>query len=139
MADVITRQSRVLLVDDFAVVRMMLKRYLEEIGLTRIDEASNGAEALHMIKEAQQLKKQYGIVFLDWSMPKMTGIAVLQECRRHPEYKDLPILLVTAESERKQVLKAVSLGANDYVVKPFTLETVRAKIEQLNKQLAKKS
>lgn len=134
----VTSKTRILIVDDFAVVRLMLKRYLNELGFQAVDEANDGAQAMHRIREAQQVKQQYGMIFIDWSMPKMTGIEVLEECRKHPDLSDIPILLVTAESERKQVLKALTSGATDYVVKPFTLDVVRGKIEQLNKTLSKK-
>lgn len=137
MASPITRKSRVLIVDDFAVVRMMLRRYLTDIGIREIDEAKDGAEAMHKIKEAQQVGRGYGIVFIDWTMPKKTGLDVLHECRRTDAFKKIPIILVTAEGERRQVMKAIQIGATDYIVKPFTIEVLRAKIKSLNDRLLK--
>lgn len=133
----IDAQTKVLLADDFDLVRTMLRRLLGELGLTNIDDARDGEEALAKIKQAQLAGDPYGAVFLDWNMPKKTGFEVLQECRKSKDFHKLPIIMVTAEGESKNVLQALSAGATDYIVKPCTAQILTAKIAHINQMILK--
>lgn len=131
---------KILLVDDFEMVRVMLKNILTELGHSDIEEAGDGREALVKIKEAWLNKVPFEMVFCDWNMPDVSGIDVVETCRGMAEYKDLPIVMVTAESERSQVIRALKAGATDYIVKPVAPEILEKKInlilDRINKRKA---
>ena len=133
----ITPQTKVLLVDDFDLVRMMLRRQLGELGISNVDDARDGEEGLAKLKEAAKSGDPYGVVFLDWNMPKKNGYDVLKECRASKEFQELPIIMVTAEGERAHVLQALTAGANDYIVKPCTPTILKAKIKHVNDSAVK--
>lgn len=135
----INNQTKVLLVDDFDLVRTMLRRLLSEIGITNIDDAHDGEEAMVKLKEAHGTGDPYGCVFLDWNMPRKSGYDVLKECRSTSEFLHLPIIMVTAEGERKHVLKALTTGATDYIVKPCSASILIAKINHVNEMISKKA
>src|SRR6185312_13059329 len=99
----------------------------------------NGAEALQKITASVADGKPYDLVFLDWNMPQMSGVEVLEACRAQPQYKDMLVVMVTSESEHKNVLRALKSGADDYVVKPCNPSIIKAKLEHINTRLAKKS
>lgn len=124
-------QARVLLVDDYEMIRIMLRNGLTDLGFTRIDEAKDGNEALFKIKEALVSKDPYQVVFCDWNMPGKTGIEVLQECRNNTNLKTLPFIMVTAESEQERVIQALKAGADDYIIKPIANATLQKKISKL--------
>ncbi|MGZ3770807.1 MAG: response regulator [Bdellovibrio sp.] len=130
---------KILLVDDFEMVRVMLRNTLEGLGYTDIEEAEDGRVALVKIKEAQKNSIPYEMVFCDWNMPDVTGLEVLESCRGQLEFKSLPIVMVTAESERQQVVRALKAGATDYIVKPVTPEILEKKINQIIARLNKKA
>lgn len=135
----INNQTKVLLVDDFDLVRTMLRRMLSELGITQIDDARDGEEALAKIAREAEAGQPYGAVFLDWNMPKKNGFEVLQACRARPEMKETPIVMVTAEGEKKHVIKALSFGATDYIVKPCSADILKTKIARLNASGTKKA
>lgn len=134
----INAQTKVLLVDDFDLVRTMLRRLLVELGISNIDDARDGEEALAKLKSAHASGEPYGMVFLDWNMPKKSGLEVLKEARASNEFQGLPIVMVTAEGERKDVLRALTSGATDYIVKPVSATILAAKIKNINELLSKK-
>src|SRR3989339_1197735 len=103
-----------LIVDDQSSTRHVIKRALQAAGYSVFAEASTGMEALNKLRESD-----YDLVILDWSMPGMSGIEVLKEIRRNPDWKDLKVVMVTAEGFKDNVIEAVKAGANNYVVKPF--------------------
>ena len=131
--------SRVLLVDDFSLIRTMLTKSLINLGFRHIEEAKDGVQALEKLTKALSDQVPYNIMFLDWNMPNKTGIEVLCECRAKAEFKDLVIVMVTSEAEKKHVLRALTSGANDYVVKPSSDAILSAKIAHINQQLSKKA
>lgn len=135
---VITPQTKVLLVDDFAMIRTMMRSALSDLGFSTIDETDGAATALKLLQEAHVKGNPYGVMFLDWNMQGMSGIDLLQICRDSIEFKNLPIIMVTAEAEKKNVLKALSLGATDYIVKPCSSEVLENKLKQVNKYLEQK-
>ena len=117
---------KVLVVDDFATMRKIVRNILKQIGFSNIVEADDGANALEIIKS-----EKVDFVVTDWNMPNMTGLELLQSIRATDNAKDLPVLMVTAEGLANNVVDAVKAGVDNYVVKPFTAETVQTKIEQI--------
>jgi len=121
---------KVLVVDDFLTMRRILKNILKQVGFKTMEEAEDGAQALDMIKNADP---SFDLIIADWNMPKMTGIELLKAIRADPELKHLPVIMVTAEAQKSRVLEAVQAGVSNYIVKPFTAETVKGKLEQVFK------
>lgn len=119
-------KMRILVVDDFASMRKIIKGLLKQIGFQNIEEADDGSTALEKLKIGE-----FDLVICDWNMPKMPGIEVLKAVRNDPQLKDLPFLMVTAEAKKDNVIKAVKAGVNQYVVKPFTAETLQKKIKKI--------
>ncbi|MBW1614723.1 MAG: chemotaxis response regulator CheY [Deltaproteobacteria bacterium] len=117
---------KVLIVDDFATMRRILKNILKQIGFSNIAEAENGKTALAELK-----KEQFDLVLCDWSMPEMSGLELLQKIRSDDELKDTPFVMVTAEAQKDNILEAVKAGVNNYVVKPFTAETIEEKLKKV--------
>jgi two-component system, chemotaxis family, chemotaxis protein CheY len=131
----LTEKSRILVVDDFEMVRVMLKRCLNTLGYADVHEAVDGKQALQMITKADQAGTPFGLVFADWNMPHMSGLDLLQACRADGRLKQLPFVMVTAESERQFVVQALNAGATDYIIKPFSEETLQKKIEKIGARL----
>ena len=125
------KPTRILIVDDFEIVRIMLRNALGNLGHTDIDEAEDGQVALQKIQAAEFETKPYTIVFCDWNMPNMTGIEVLEAVRKNPHYAKLPIVMVTAEAEQKQVVQALRSGATDYIVKPIAPDILEKKVNKI--------
>ncbi len=124
-------QAKILLVDDFSMVRASIKNILKDLGITNIHEAKDGQQALDLLSEAQSNKDPFDLVFCDWNMPNMSGIEMLKEVKAKPELSDLPIVMVTAERDRANVVQALKQGAKDYVVKPFNKAQISKKIERI--------
>jgi len=118
-----------LVVDDFATMRRIIGNLLRESGATHITEAENGAEALRKL-EAGHFK----FVVSDWNMPNMNGLELLKAVRSSPQFKDLPFLLVTAETSKENIVDAAQAGADGYIVKPFTANTLNEKIMAILKR-----
>lgn len=123
------KQIKVLVVDDFAMVRAMVKHCLTDIGVTSVQEASDGEDAFNKITAAKKENVPFDLVFIDWNMPKMTGIEVIKKVRlEEGAGVQTPFIMITAEREKKEVVEAFLAGAFDYVVKPFSAETLKEKI-----------
>lgn len=122
----IDKTMKVLVVDDFSTMRRIIRNLLREIGFTNTIEADDGSTALPILKAG-------GVDFLitDWNMPGMPGIELLNAVRQDERLKDLPVLMVTAEAKREQIVQAAQAGINGYIVKPFTAETLQQKIERI--------
>jgi len=116
----------VLVVDDFATMRRILKNILRQIGFTNIYEADNGKNALNMLK-----KQKFDLILCDWNMPEMSGLELLSKVRSDNELKDTPFVMVTAEAQKNNIIQAVQAGVSNYVVKPFTAETITGKLEKV--------
>ncbi len=116
----------ILVVDDFSTMRRIVKNLLVEIGFKNIEEADDGKTALPILEKG-------GIDFLvtDWNMPGMAGIDLLKAVRANPELSSIPVLMVTAEAKREQIMQAAAAGVNGYVVKPFTADTLREKVDKV--------
>jgi two-component system chemotaxis response regulator CheY len=115
-----------LVVDDFSTMRRIIKNLLRDIGYENVIEAEDGRQALKLVQAG-------GIDFVitDWNMPNMTGIELLKEIRRHAGFNELPVLMVTAESRKEQIIEAAQAGVNGYIVKPFTAATLKEKLDKI--------
>lgn len=117
---------KVLVVDDFPTMRRIIKNLLKQLGFENVEEAENGEDALRKLKSGD-----YGLVISDWNMPVMEGIELLKHIRSDPKLKDLPFLMVTAEAEKEKVIEAIKAGVDNYIVKPFTGEVLKEKLEKI--------
>lgn len=124
----------ILVVDDMAAMRKILKTLLAQLGYKNVDEAEDGKQALEKLR---QNPDKYGLVITDWNMPNMTGIELVQAIRSDEKLKHLPVLMVTAEAKKENVLMAIKAGVNNYIVKPFTAETLKEKLEAIFSSLNK--
>ena len=122
---------KILVVDDFEMVRVMLINALGDLGFDNIDQAEDGQMAMTLLSQAYESGEPYSIVFCDWSMPEMTGIEVLETCRASDEFKTLPFVMVTAESEQESVVRAIKAGATDYLIKPISPELLEKKVHKI--------
>lgn len=116
----------VLIVDDFATMRRILKNILTQIGFSNLYEASDGKNALKVLKN-----QKIDLIMCDWNMPIMTGLDLLNIVRGDDELKSIPFVMVTAEAQKENIIQAVQAGVNNYVVKPFTTETITQKLEKV--------
>ncbi len=120
---------RILIVDDHEPMRKILKNILRKIGFDDMDEAADGREALSRLKE-----KRFDLVLLDWNMPNMNGAEVIKQMKADENLKNIPVIMVTAETSKEKVIEAIKLGISEYIVKPFTPETLKKKIESVTKK-----
>lgn len=117
---------KILIVDDFSTMRRIIKNLLRDLGFDNTQEADDGTTALPMIKSGG-----FDFVVTDWNMPGMQGIDLLKEIRSDSALGGLPVLMVTAESKREQIVEAAQAGVNGYIVKPFTAQTLKEKIDKI--------
>ena len=117
---------KILIVDDFSTMRRIIKNLLHELGFNNTAEADDGATALPMLQAGG-----FDFLITDWNMPNMTGIELLKAVRAEPALAGMPVLLVTAEAKREQIVEAAQAGVNGYIVKPFTAETLKEKINKI--------
>tara|TARA_R110000782_G_scaffold201570_1_gene290242 strand:+ start:497 stop:898 length:402 start_codon:yes stop_codon:yes gene_type:complete len=126
MEVVVDNNMKILIVDDFSTMRRIIKNLLRDLGFTNTAEADDGLTALPMLENGK-----YDFLVTDWNMPGMQGIDLLKAVRENPELVDLPVLMVTAESKKDQIVEAAQAGVNGYVVKPFTAQTLKEKIDKI--------
>lgn len=119
---------KILVVDDMSTMRRIVKNILKQLGFNNLEEAENGQEALTKLKA-----DTYGFVVSDWNMPVMMGIDMLRAIRADEKLKTIPVLMVTAEAQKENLMEAVQAGVSNYVVKPFTAETMQEKINKIFK------
>jgi len=124
------KNMKILIVDDYSTMRRIIKNVLHEIGFDNTDEADDGKTALPMLQTGN-----YDFLITDWNMPGMQGIDLLKAVRANEKTAKLPVLLVTAEAKRDQIVKAAEAGVNGYIVKPFTPETLKEKISKIFERL----
>jgi two-component system chemotaxis response regulator CheY len=117
---------RFLVVDDFSTMRRIIRNFLSDLGYTSIAEADDGKTALPVLKAGE-----VDFLITDWNMPGMPGLELLREVRSDPAMKKLPVLMVTAEAKREQIVEAAQAGVSGYVVKPFTAQTLKDKIDKI--------
>jgi len=123
MADL---KMNILVVDDFSTMRRIIKNVLKQLGYVNIIEADDGTTALEMMK-----KEKVDFVISDWNMPQMSGLELLKVVRTTEEWKGLPFLMITAEGQKEHVVEAVKHRVSNYIVKPFTPETLMEKINKI--------
>ena len=120
------KDMKILIVDDFSTMRRIIKNLLRDLGFTNTDEADDGTTALPMLESGH-----YDFLVTDWNMPGMSGIDLLRKVRAHDRLTGMPVLMVTAEAKREQIIEAAQAGVNGYVVKPFTALALKEKIEKI--------
>ncbi len=121
---------KILVVDDFSTMRRIIKNLLKDLGFTNIQEADDGNTALPMLVQGD-----FDFVVTDWNMPGMQGIDLLRAIRADDNLKHLPVLMVTAEAKKEQIVAAAQAGVNGYVIKPFTAATLKEKLEKIFERL----
>ncbi|GFK92547.1 Chemotaxis protein CheY [Fundidesulfovibrio magnetotacticus] len=122
----VNKDMRVLVVDDFSTMRRIIKNILRQLGFTNIIEADDGTTAWETLN-----KDRIDFVISDWNMPKMPGIELLRKVRSSEEFAAMPFLMVTAEAQQENIIEAVQAKVSNYIVKPFTAETLSQKIEKI--------
>ena len=130
----VDKNIKILVVDDFPTMRRIIRNLLKELEFVNVDEAEDGAIGLEKLKGGN-----YGFVVSDWNMPNMDGLAMLQAIRADPIMAKLPVLMVTAEAKKENIIAAAQSGANGYVVKPYTAITLEEKITKIFEKIAKES
>ena len=125
-------KTRFLVVDDFSTMRRIVRNLLKELGFANVDEAEDGAVALQKLKSSP-----FDFVVTDWNMPNMDGLTLLQNIRRTPELKHLPVLMITAEAKKENIIAAAQAGASGYVVKPFTAVTLAEKLQKIFEKMGR--
>lgn len=120
------KNMKILVVDDFSTMRRIIKNLLRDLGFNNTTEADDGNTALPLLETGG-----FDFLITDWNMPGMTGIELLKKVRATENISTLPVLMVTAEQKRDQIVEAAQAGVNGYIVKPFTAETLKEKIEKI--------
>jgi len=121
---------KILVVDDFSTMRRIIKNLLKDLGFSNIQEADDGSTALPMLQQGD-----FDFVVTDWNMPGMQGIDLLRAIRADDKLKHLPVLMVTAEAKKEQIVAAAQAGVKGYVVKPFTAATLKEKLDKIFERL----
>jgi two-component system chemotaxis response regulator CheY len=122
----VDKNMKILIVDDFSTMRRIIKGLLHELGFNNLEEADDGNTALPLLKAGN-----FDFLITDWNMPGMTGLDLLKSVRADAKLAKLPVLLVTAEAKREQIVEAAQAGVNGYVVKPFTANTLKEKMDKI--------
>ncbi|MEW5893639.1 MAG: chemotaxis response regulator CheY [Pseudomonadota bacterium] len=121
------KNLKFLVVDDFSTMRRIVRNLLKELGFTNVDEAEDGAVALQKLKTIGNFQ----FVVSDWNMPNMTGIELLKAIRADESLKHLPVLMITAEAKKENIVEAAQSGASGYIVKPFTAAVLEEKMNKI--------
>ncbi len=124
------KNMKILVVDDFSTMRRIIKNLLRDLGLQNVFEADDGTTALPMLQNGE-----FDFVVTDWNMPGMQGIDLLRAIRADERLKHIPVLMVTAEAKREQIIEAAQAGVNGYIVKPFTAATLKEKLDKVFERL----
>ncbi|GBD39493.1 MAG: two-component system response regulator [Deltaproteobacteria bacterium] len=125
-------KMKILVVDDFPTMRRIIKNLLKQLGYENIEEAEDGIQAYSKLKN-----NGFEFIVSDWNMPNMDGFELLKKVRSDPQLKDIPFLMVTAEAEKDKVIEAIKAGVSNYIVKPFTAEVLREKMDRIMEKLKK--
>jgi two-component system, chemotaxis family, chemotaxis protein CheY len=124
---VVQKTIKILVVDDFPTMRRIIKNLLKDLGFENVDEAEDGVMALEKLRNAGS----FDLVVSDWNMPNKDGLAMLEEIRADPALSALPVLMVTAEAKKENIIAAARAGASGYVVKPFTAAVLEEKLNKI--------
>ncbi|MBW7860546.1 MAG: chemotaxis response regulator CheY [Rhodocyclaceae bacterium] len=125
-------KMKILVVDDFSTMRRIVRNLLKELGFTNVDEAEDGAVALQKLQGGD-----FEFVVTDWNMPNMDGLTLLQSIRKTPALKHLPVLMITAEAKKENIIAAAQAGASGYIVKPFTAAVLSEKLQKIFEKMGK--
>lgn len=128
------KQKRILIVDDVNTYRVALSSFLQKLGFSKIDLAENGNQAYDMLMDAQA-SEPYGLVFSDINMPECNGIELVKKIKSTETLKATPVVMVSTENESTMVLDAISLGAANYIIKPFSADVLIQKLKEVGKQI----
>ena len=131
-AQVEIKKQRILIVDDFSTMRRIVKNLLNDLGFTNTAEADDGTTALVELQKAK-----FDLVVTDWNMPGMPGIDLLKAIRADESLAKIPVLMVTAEAKREQIIEAAQAGVNGYIIKPFTAATLEDKLVKIFERMEK--
>ena len=126
----VQKTMKILVVDDFPTMRRIIKNLLKDLGFENVDEAEDGAMGLEKLRNGN-----FEFVVSDWNMPNMDGLEMLKEIRGDAALKELPVLMVTAEAKKENIIAAAQAGASGYVVKPFTAATLEEKLNKIFEKL----
>ncbi|WP_174848049.1 chemotaxis response regulator CheY [Yersinia artesiana] len=126
----VDKNIRFLVIDDFATMRRIVRNLLQDLGFKNVDEAEDGQDALIKLRTSK-----FDFVISDWNMPNLDGLQLLSEIRKDESLKTLPVLMVTAEAKKENIIAAAQAGANGYVVKPFTAATLEEKLNKIFEKL----
>lgn len=124
------KNLRFLVVDDFATMRRIVRNLLQDLGYQHIEEAEDGQDALNKLRAGE-----FDFVVSDWNMPNIDGLELLKTLRQDPVMAKMPVLMVTAEAKRENIIAAAQAGANGYIVKPFTAATLEEKLSKIFEKL----
>ena len=119
---------KILVVDDMLTMRRIVKNIMKQLGFANVEEAENGQEALTKLRA-----ESFGFIISDWNMPVMTGIELLRAVRADEKLKAIPVLMVTAEAQKENLIEAIQAGVSNYIVKPFTAEVLQEKMSKIFK------
>jgi two-component system, chemotaxis family, chemotaxis protein CheY len=122
----VSKNLRFLVVDDFSTMRRIVKNLLNDLGYANVQEADDGNTALPMLQTGG-----FDFLVTDWNMPGMPGLDLLKAVRSDPKLAKMPVLMLTAEAKREQIIEAAQAGVNGYVIKPFTAVTLKEKIDKI--------
>lgn len=125
--------TRILIIDDMATVRRVVGKILKELGFTNIQVASDGQQGWNILNAST-----IDLVISDWNMPVLSGFELLKKCRADAKYANVPFVLLTAEAETAQVSEALKCGVSNYIIKPFSADMIKTKLEQTYKKIASK-
>lgn len=132
--------TRFLVVDDFSSMRKIIIKALADLGFTMVEETVDGKQAFQKLLIARNKGQPFDLVISDWAMPEMNGLQLLKNCKADPRLKDLPFILIIAESEEKNILEAAKAGVSDCLVKPFNSQILQEKLTRIfEKQRSKAS
>jgi len=129
----VDKNIKILIVDDFSTMRRIIKNLLRDLGFTNTEEADDGTTALPMLQGGK-----FELLVTDWNMPGMQGIDLLKHVRADESLASLPVLMVTAEQKKEQIVEAAQAGVNGYIVKPFTAQTLKEKLDKIFERLEAK-
>lgn len=126
------KNMKFLVIDDFPTMRRIVRNLLKELGYSNVEEAEDGVDALAKLRE-----NKFDFVVSDWNMPNLDGLEMLKQIRQDDALKHLPVLMVTAEAKKENIIEAAQAGASGYVVKPFTAGTLEEKLNKIFEKLGK--
>ena len=129
---------RVLVADDHFLIRQFVRNTLQDSQITNVQTAADGNEAIDLVQKAYEVNQSYDIVFLDWNMPTISGLEVLNYFRAKPEYVTTAFVMLTAESEQQNIMKAIKAGATSYIIKPVSPSDLSKKLGEIFEWIKRK-